>query len=106
MAFNSGGVETFQQDYAFVSWAAREFVTAILILRYLINYVIISVSLNGGVAGTLEYQVSTGYLYLCPIRWILMHPFQWQQKGLDEVPRVNSKRQVTGSGSPQDGSAQ
>jgi mannan endo-1,4-beta-mannosidase len=60
-----GGVEKFQQDYAFVSWAA--------------------LSLNGGVAGTLEYQ--------------------WQQKGLDEVPHVNSKRQVTGSGSPQDGSA-
>jgi len=42
-------------------------------------------ALSGNVGGTLEYQ--------------------WQQKGLSDVLTVMRKRQTTGAGSPQDGSA-
>jgi len=60
-----GGVDDFQQDFAFVSWA--------------------QVALDGSVGGALEYQ--------------------WRQKGLEHVLKVSRKRQVTGNGSPSDGSA-
>ncbi|KIM83525.1 glycoside hydrolase family 5 protein [Piloderma croceum F 1598] len=59
------GVDNFQKNYAFVSWA--------------------EVGLTGSIGGALEYQ--------------------WGQKGLEDVPHVNRKRQATGNTSPDDGNA-
>jgi len=60
-----GGVDDFQQDYAFVSWS--------------------EVALTGNIGGALEYQ--------------------WRQNGLEDVPKVSRKRQITGNQSANDGSA-